>query len=285
MVETFKDLTSWLTTSGTKIVGILIGLLILSQMSRWVVTWLEKFVPVKDPLQAAEAKKRAQTLGNILRHALLIVFFSIAILLILGELGIQLGPLLATAGIGAVAIGFGAQSLVKDVISGFFIILENQYRIGDVIEVAGVSGLVESVGLRTTVLRDLEGKVHIIPNGEIKIVSNLSKEWARSVLDVGISYREDVDQVIDLLSQIGEELASEVPYQSAILEPPQILGVERFGESEMVIRMTIKTAPLKQWEVGRELRKRIKARFDERGIQMPLPHRVLLWGETRKKGD
>ena len=285
MVETFKDLTSWLTTSGTKIVGILIGLLILSQMSRWVVTWLEKFVPMKDPLQAAEAKKRAQTLGNILRHALLIVFFSIAILLILGELGIQLGPLLATAGIGAVAIGFGAQSLVKDVISGFFIILENQYRIGDVIEVAGVSGLVESVGLRTTVLRDLEGRVHIIPNGEIKIVSNLSKEWARSVLDVGISYREDVDQVIDLLSQIGEELASEVPYQSAILEPPQILGVERFGESEMVIRMTIKTAPLKQWEVGRELRKRIKARFDERGIQMPLPHRVLLWGEARKKGD
>jgi len=285
MVETFKDLTSWLTTSGTKIVGILIGLLILSQMSRWVVTWLEKFVPMKDPLQAAEAKKRAQTLGNILRHALLIVFFSIAILLILGELGIQLGPLLATAGIGAVAIGFGAQSLVKDVISGFFIILENQYRIGDVIEVAGVSGLVESVGLRTTVLRDLEGRVHIIPNGEIKIVSNLSKEWARSVLDVGISYGEDVDQVIDLLSQIGEELASEVPYQSAILEPPQILGVERFGESEMVIRMTIKTAPLKQWEVGRELRKRIKARFDERGIQMPLPHRVLLWGEARKKGD
>ncbi|MCJ7640539.1 MAG: mechanosensitive ion channel family protein [Desulfobacterales bacterium] len=285
MVEAFKNLTSWLTTSGTKIVGILIGLLILSQMSRWVVTWLEKFVPLKDPLQAAEAKKRARTLGNILRHTLLIVFFSIAILLILGELGIQLGPLLATAGIGAVAIGFGAQGLVKDVISGFFIILENQYRIGDAIEVAGVSGLVESVGLRTTVLRDLEGKVHIVPNGEIKIVSNLSKEWARSVLDVGISYREDVDQVIDLLSQIGEELASEEPYQSAILEPAQILGVERFGESELVIRMTVKTAPLKQWEVGRELRKRIKARFDEKGIQMPLPHRVLLWGETRKKGD
>jgi small conductance mechanosensitive channel len=285
MVEAFKNLTSWLTTSGTKIVGILIGLLILSQMSRWVVTWLEKFVPLKDPLQAAEAKKRARTLGNILRHTLLIVFFSIAILLILGELGIQLGPLLATAGIGAVAIGFGAQGLVKDVISGFFIILENQYRIGDAIEVAGVSGLVESVDLRTTVLRDLEGKVHIVPNGEIKIVSNLSKEWARSVLDVGISYREDVDQVIDLLSQIGEELASEEPYQSAILEPAQILGVERFGESELVIRMTVKTAPLKQWEVGRELRKRIKARFDEKGIQMPLPHRVLLWGETRKKGD
>ena len=123
MIEAFKNLTSWLTTSGTKIVGILIGLLILSQMSRWVVTWLEKFVPVKDPLQAAEAKKRAQTLVNILRHTLLIVFFSIAILLILGELGIKPGPLLATAGIGAVAIGFGAQSLVKDVISGFLIIL------------------------------------------------------------------------------------------------------------------------------------------------------------------
>ena len=165
------------------------------------------------------SKKRAHTLGNTLRHALLIAISFVAILMILGELGIQLGPLLATAGIGALAIGFGAQSLVKDVISGFFIILENQYRIGDAIEVGGVSGLVESVSLRKTVLRDLDGKVHTIPNGEIKIVSNLSKEWSRSVLDVGISYREDVDQVIDLLSQIGKELEAEEPYKSAILGP------------------------------------------------------------------
>ena len=151
--------------------------------------------------------------------------------MILGELGIQLGPLLATAGIGAVAIGFGAQSLVKDVIGGFFIILENQYRIGDAIEVAGVSGLVESVSLRKTVLRDLEGRVHTIPNGEIKVVSNLSKEWSRSVLDIGISYRENIDEVTDLLSQIGRKLEAEEPYKSAILEPLQILGLERFGES------------------------------------------------------
>jgi small conductance mechanosensitive channel len=249
-------------------------------MSRWIVGWLERFVPEKDPLQAAEAKKRAQTLGNILRHALLIVIFFIATLMILGELGIQLGPLLATAGIGAVAIGFGAQSLVKDVIGGFFIILENQYRIGDAIEVAGVSGLVESVSLRKTVLRDLEGRVHTIPNGEIKVVSNLSKEWSRSVLDIGISYRENIDEVIDLLSQIGRKLEAEEPYKSAILEPLQILGLERFGESQLVIRIMVKTAPLKQWDVGRELRKRIKKRFDEKGIQMPFPHRVLLWGDT-----
>ncbi len=187
MPEIFKTVTTWLTTSGIKVLGILIALLILSQMSKWIVKWLEKFIPKKDPLQAAEAKKRAHTLGNILRHALIIVIYFIALLMILGELGIQLGPLLATAGIGAIAIGFGAQSLVKDVISGFFIMLENQYRIGDAIEAAGVSGLVESVSLRRTVLRDLEGKVHTIPNSEIKIVSNLSKEWARSVLDVGIS--------------------------------------------------------------------------------------------------
>ena len=136
-----KTITTWLTTSGIKIIGILIGLIILSQMSRWIVRWMEKFVPEKDPLQAAEAKKRAHTLGNILRHALLIIISFIAILMILGELGIQLGPLLATAGIGALAIGFGAQSLVKDVISGFFIILENQYRIGDVIEVSRRLGI------------------------------------------------------------------------------------------------------------------------------------------------
>jgi len=283
MTETFKTITAWLTTSGMKILGILIGLMILSQMSKWIVRWMEKFVPEKDPLQAVEAKKRAHTLGNTLRHALLITISFVAILMILGELGIQLGPLLATAGIGALAIGFGAQSLVKDVISGFFIILENQYRIGDAIEVGGVSGLVESVSLRKTVLRDLEGKVHTIPNGEIKIVSNLSKEWSRSVLDVGISYREDVDQVIDLLSQIGRELEAEEPYKSAILGSLQILGIEKFGESQLIIRMMIKTVPLKQWEVGRELRRRIKNRFDEKGIEMPFPHRVLFWGDTQKK--
>jgi small-conductance mechanosensitive channel len=279
MPEIFKNITVWLTTSGIKVLGILIALLILSQMSKWIVKWLEKFIPEKDSLQAVEAKKRAHTLGSILRHALLIVIFFIALLMILGELGIQLGPLLATAGIGALAIGFGAQSLVKDVISGFFIMLENQYRIGDAIEAAGVSGLVESVSLRRTVLRDLEGKVHTIPNGEIKIVSNLSKEWARSVLDIGISYREDVDQVIHLLEEIGKELAAEELWKSAILEPLQIFGVERFGESQLVIRVAVKTVPLKQWEVGRELRRRIKIRFDEKGIQIPFPHRVLIWGD------
>jgi small conductance mechanosensitive channel len=283
MPETFKNIATWLTTSGIRVLGILIALFILSQMSKWIVKWLEKFIPEKDPLQAAEAKKRAHTLGNILRHALIVVISFIALLMILGELGIQLGPLLATAGIGALAIGFGGQSLVKDVISGFFIILENQYRIGDVIEVAGVSGLVESVSLRRTVLRDLEGKVHTIPNGEIKIVSNLSKEWARSVLDVGISYREDVDHVIEILQQIGSELVAEEPWKSAILEPLQIFGVERFGDSQLVIRVVVKTAPLKQWEVGRELRKRIKIRFDEKGIQIPFPHRVLIWGDKEKK--
>lgn len=285
MPELFKTIFSWLTTSGIKVIGILITLVILSQMSRWIVKWLERFIPEKDPLQAVEAKKRAQTLGNILRHALLIVITFIAVLTILGELGIQLGPLLATAGIGAVALGFGAQSLVKDVISGFFIILENQYRIGDAIDVAGVSGLVESVSLRKTVLRDLEGRVHTIPNGEIKVVTNLSKEWSRAVVDIGISYREDIDQIITLLSEIGKELAEEEPYKSAILEPMQILGVEQFKESEIIIRMIVKTVPLKQWEVSRELRRRIKNRFDEKGIQIPFPHRLLFWGDKEKKSQ
>jgi len=276
-------ITAWLTTSGIKIIGILIGLVILSQISRWSVGWVERLIPEKDPVQAAEVKKRAQTLGNTLRDALLVIFSFVALLMILGELGIQLGPLLATAGIGALAIGFGAQSLVKDVINGFFIILENQYRIGDAIEVAGVSGLVESLTLRRTVLRDLEGRVHIVPNGEIKIVSNLSKEWARSVLDIGISYREDLDRVIDVLSRIGKEMESDERFKEALLEPFHILGVERFGESQLVVRMAVKTAPLKQWEVSRELRKRIKNRFDEEGIQIPYPHRILFWGEPQEK--
>ncbi|MGQ9776385.1 MAG: mechanosensitive ion channel family protein [Thermodesulfobacteriota bacterium] len=278
-----KNIATWLTTSGVKIFGILIGLFILSQMSKWILRWMEKFIPEKDPIQALEAKKRAYTLGNTLRHAILILLLFLSIMMVLGELGIQLGPLLATAGVGALAIGFGAQSLVRDVISGFFIILENQYRIGDVIQIAGVSGIVESLSLRRTVLRDLEGRVHTIPNGEIKIVSNLSKEWARTVLDIGVSYRENMDQVIEVLSQIGEELTKEEPFKSAILEPLQILGIEQFGESQVIIRMMIKTAPLKQWEVGRELRRRIKIRFDEKGIEIPFPHRVLLWGEPKEK--
>jgi small conductance mechanosensitive channel len=282
MPEIIKTITAWFTTSGIKVLGILIALIILARMSKWIVKWLEKFIPEKDTLQAVEAKKRAHTLGNILRHGVLIAICFIALLMILGELGIQLGPLLATAGIGALAVGFGAQSLVKDVISGFFIILENQYRIGDAIEVAGVSGLVESVSLRRTVLRDLEGKVHTIPNGEIKIVSNLSKEWARSVLDVSVSYREEVDQVMEVLKQIGEELAAEEPWKSVLLEPLQIFGVERFGESELVIRVVVKTAPLKQWEVGRELRRRIKIRFDKKGIRIPFPHRVLIWEDKEQ---
>lgn len=283
MLDILKTPTVWLSTPGIKILGILFALAILSLMSRWIEKWIERFLYEKDPLLASEAKKRAHTLGSILRHALLIVLVFVAGLMILGELGIQLGPLLATAGIGALAIGFGAQSLVKDVISGFFIIFENQYRIGDVIEVAGVSGLVESVSLRKTVLRDLQGRVHTIPNGEIKVVSNLSKEWSRSVLDLGISYREDIDQIVELLTQIGKELEADESLKGAILEPLQILGVERFDESQMVIRMMVKTAPLRQWDVGRELRRRIKIKFDEKGIQLPYPHRVLLWGESQQR--
>jgi len=283
--ETVKTITAWLVTSGIKVTGILIGLFVLFQMSKWILKWMEKFVPEKDSLYAVEAKKRAHTLGSILRHALLIILIFIAILMILGELGIQLAPLLATAGIGALAIGFGAQSLVKDVISGFFILLENQYRIGDVIEVAGVSGLVESLSLRRTVLRDLQGRVHVVPNGEIKVVSNLSKEWSRSVLDVGISYREDTDRVVNTLREIGAELESDSDYKRSILEPLQILGVEKFEESQVLIRLMVKTVPLKQWEVGRELRKRILKRFKEMGIEIPFPHRVLLWAEPQQKPD
>lgn len=282
MSDILRHLTGWALNSGIKILGILLAIFILSQMTKWITRWLERFIPEKDPLLAMEAKKRAQTLGNILRHALLIVLLLTAALMILGELGIQLGPLLATAGIGAVAIGFGAQSLVRDVINGFFILLENQYRIGDVVQIAGASGLVESLTLRRTVLRDLDGKVHTIPNGEIRIVSNLSKEWSRAVLDLAVSYRENIDQVVEVLQKIGKELEGEEPYRNSILEPLQVLGIERFGESEVILRLMIKTVPLKQWEIGRELRRRIKIRFDEIGIQIPYPHRVLIWGEPSR---
>jgi small conductance mechanosensitive channel len=167
------------------------------------------------------------------------------------------------------AISFGAQSLVKDVISGIFILIEGQFGIGDVIQIGETGGLVEKMTLRTTVLRDLNGAVHIIPNGEIKLVSNLTKSWSRAVIDVSIAYAEDVDRVITMLRGTAEDFQKDPEWSMLLLEPPQVLGVENFTETGVTIRMIAKTLPLKQWDVSRELRRRIKLRLDEEQIQLP----------------
>jgi len=268
------------TDEALQIVLILAGSGLLIRAVRILADRLVKFVQDDDPLTTNEREQRAVTLAGIFKGVSKIVIVLVAGLTILGILGINTAPLIAGAGVAGLAISFGAQNLIRDFISGFFILLENQYKVGDVIRAAGVSGQVEDMNLRITVLRDLEGVAHFIPNGEIKVVSNLAKEWSRAVVNVGVAYKEDLDRVVSVLNSVGQELSRDAIFGPGILEAPQVLGVENFGDSQVTLRIVTKTRPLKQWETARELRKRIKAAFDREGIEMPFPHRVI-YSRTR----
>lgn len=232
-----------------------------------------------DPVVKRLREQRTRTLGGLLNSVALVVISTFAVLTILNTF-VPIGPLLAGVSVIGLAVSFGAQSLVKDVITGTFILLEGQFGIGDVVRIGEAAGLVERLTLRTTMLRDTEGVLHIIPNGEIKMVSNLTKTWSRAVVDVGIAYREDVDRVIAVLRDIGNEFQHEDQWAPLLLDPPEVLGVQALGESSVVIRMQVRTLPLKQWEVARELRRRIKKRFDADGIEIPFPQVTLTWGEV-----
>jgi small conductance mechanosensitive channel len=205
-------------------------------------------------------------------------------MMIMREVGLDIGPVIMGAGILGLALSFGAQNLMRDMITGFFILLENHFRVGDVINTAGVAGLVESISLRVTTLRDLEGKVHIIPNGEMAVVSNLTKEWSRCVVDIGVAYKENVDNVMELLRDIGKQMADDTEFGSMILEPLEILGLDQFADSAVVIKTMTKTIPLKQWAVAREFRRRVKNTFDEKGIEIPFPHQTIYMGEAENTG-
>jgi len=201
--------------------------------------------------------------------------------MILGEFGVKIGPILAAAGIVGLAVGFGSQQLVQDIISGFFILLEDQIRVGDVVEIAGKSGLVEKVSLRMTVLRDLSGNVHFVRNGKIDFVTNMTKEYSRYVFDIGVAYREDVDAVMQVLKEIDAELRTDDAYKDDILEPLEILGVDRFADSAVVIKARTTTKPIQQWRVAREFNRRLKKRFDALGIEIPFPHLTVYPGLNR----
>ncbi|HEY0670756.1 MAG TPA: mechanosensitive ion channel domain-containing protein [Longimicrobiales bacterium] len=222
----------------------------------------------EDPLLRRMREQRAQTLGSLFTNVALIVMSTITVLTVLSVF-INIGPLLASVSVVGLAISFGAQSLVKDIISGTFILIEGQFGIGDVVNIGDTGGLVEKMTLRTTVLRDLHGAVHVIPNGEIKMVSNLTKGWSRAVIDVSVAYAEDVDGVIEMLRRIGQDFQQDPQWAHLLLEPTEVLGVENLTETGVTVRMVAKTLPLKQWEVARELRLRIKKRFDEQHIELP----------------
>lgn len=268
--------------AGLRIFLIVVGAVLLIRVAYVAIHRIEVTVDDGDPL-LSEREKRARTLATILRKVTSVTVIIVAILTVLQELGVDTKAIVTAAGIGGVALGFGAQNLVRDVISGFFMLLENQIRVGDVVTINGsVSGQVEDITLRTTILRDLEGNVHIFPNGTIEYLTNKTKNWSRAVIDVGVAYKEDVDRVMAVLRDIGDELAADEAFRPLIVEPLQVLGVNDFGESQVTIRTMITTLPLKQWDVARELRRRIKNRFDREGIEIPFPHLSLYWGEASK---
>ncbi|MCA1804782.1 MAG: mechanosensitive ion channel family protein, partial [Xanthomonadaceae bacterium] len=227
---------------------------------------------------AGEAAKRAETLVRLLRQAIIIVIWVMALLIVLNELGVAVAPILASAGVVGLAVGFGAQNLVRDVISGFFMILENQVRIGDVAVVNGTGGLVEQINFRTLVLRDLSGVVHIFPNGTITTLSNLTKQWSAYVFDIGVAYKEDTDRVVEILKQVGAELRADEHFGPLMVDDVEVFGVDAFADSAVMIKGRLRTLPIKQWEVGRQFLRRVKQAFDREGVEIPFPHRSLYFG-------
>jgi small conductance mechanosensitive channel len=231
---------------------------------------------------ATEESKRAETLMRLLRHGAAIFIWVVAGLIILQELEVQIGAILASAGILGVVLGFGAQNLVRDLIAGFFLIFEDQVRVGDVAIVNGTGGLVEKIGFRKIVLRDLAGVVHIFPNGAITTLANMTYGWSAYVLDIGVAYKEDVDRVIEVMRQVGAAMQTDPEYAPHMLEDIEIFGVDAFADSAVVIKGRLKTKPIQQWAVGREYRRRLKQAFDAHGIEIPFPHRSFYFGEASR---
>lgn len=281
MTKFFNDIFSGISFGYVLAVGgkILAIVLIALLLRKFAVIFIEKMVRkaiVYHPAISKEAeKKREDTLIKILNGTLGIIVLLTASLMIMQEFGVAIGPLLAAAGIAGLAFGFGGQYLIRDVISGLFIVLENQYRVGDVVCFDGTCGLVEDVSLRMTSLRDLDGTVHHVPHGEIKKVSNLSKYYARVNLNIGVAYNSKMEHVIEVVNRVGKELAEDPKWKDFILTPPQFLRIDDFADSAIIIKILGETKPIKQWDVSGELRMRLKIAFDKEKIEIPFPQRVI----------
>jgi len=270
--------TDWLVTHGLRILLILVVALVVDLILRYAVPRVIRPAVCRQMADKPEEEieQRIRTLVAVLRSSGRVIVVIWALFTILPELGVNVTPILASVGIAGVALGFGAQSLVKDVISGLFILLENQYSKGDVVTVAGTTGLVEEVGLRRTVLRDLDGIVHHVPNGEISVASNLTQEWSRVNMNISVAYGEDLDKVFEVINRVGNELAADGEFGPLIIKPPQVLRVDAFEDSGIAIKILGDTEPIRQWDVMGELRKRLKKAFDEEGIEIPFPHVTLV---------
>jgi small conductance mechanosensitive channel len=272
----------WAGTAGLRVVLIVVALVIGLKVTRAFVrraVLLAVRPQGKDALRDLMVAKRQTTLTSLFDAVVTITLVLLATLMILPDIGFNVGPILASAGIAGVALGFGAQSLVKDLLSGTFIILEQQFSVGDVVQVGALAGAVEEINLRTVVLRDADGSVHIIPNGQIDKVTVLTRDWSRLVLDLDIAYGADIDVAAAILKKELDAYAA--ANAGFVLEPPEVLGVQNLGESSVQIRAWMKVLPGQQWAAGRELRARIKKAFDEAGIEIPFPQRTL-WVRQEK---
>jgi len=280
-----EDIQEWLLTKG---IVILAYIIIAYFIYRLVKFFIPKMVArlVKASGKGRHSKswfdKRSKTLGNLFTWTFGLLIGAVVLFMVLTELGINITPLLASAGVAGIAIGFGAQNIIKDFLGGLFISLEDQYNTGDVVRIADIAGTVEEVNLRRTVLRDLDGILHTIPNGIITTASNYTRDWSRVKLDMPVAYGEDMEHVFAVINRVGKELAADEYFKTLIKTPPQVLRVQNFGDSGIDIRILGDVRPMMQWEVTGELRKRLKKAFDDEGIEIPWPHIKLYFGESQK---
>lgn len=281
--ELLGNLQTWLIRELPGLLIIILVALIVMRLIKFTINKVKRTLIKRadedENVDTQEVEKRINTLMGITYGVARIIIFAVLIMIILVKFGVNIGPILASAGIVGLAVGFGAQELVRDYISGFFMLLENQVRVGDVAIINGTGGLVEKIELRTITLRDLSGVVHIFQNGKVNTISNMTKEWSAIVLDIGVAYKEDVERVMKIIKDVGDELQSDPEFTDKIIAPIEVMGLDSFGDSALVIRARIKTKPIQQWFTGREFRKRLKKVFDRENIEIPFPHRTVYWGE------
>ncbi len=281
--ELLGSLQTWLITELPGLLIIILVVLIVMRLIKFTINKVKRSLIKRadedENVDTQEVEKRVNTLMGITYGVVRIVILAVLIMIILAKFAVNIGPILASAGIVGLALGFGAQELVRDYISGFFMLLENQVRVGDVAIINGTGGLVEKIELRTISLRDLSGVVHIFQNGKVNTLSNMTKEWSAIVLDIGVAYKEDVERVMKIIKDVGDELQSDPEFSDKIIAPIEVMGLDSFGDSALVIRARIKTKPIQQWFTGREFRKRLKKVFDRENIEIPFPHRTVYWGE------
>lgn len=272
MLDTLRIYIVAHTQNTLRIALIIVLAWVTGRILKSIIKRIERFSDDGDPNVTTEREKRVQTIGRILRQVAFVLVWSVTAMIVLGELGVDLKPILAGAGILGLAVGFGAQTLVKDVITGFFILLENQIRVGDWVTAAGCSGEVEAVNLRTTVLRDTDGTTHIIPNSAITVVANSTRDWSRALLDIGVAYEEDTDRCEMALREVGAAMEKDPMFGRKLIGPFEYPGVVKFDASSVVLRVVVKTQAHDGPTVLRELRRRVKKAFEKAGIEIPYPH-------------